>query len=78
MFKLCLWDKWYFVGAWVITEGLCVGASKEIGDIFQEDLPRTIWAEKRDHTNIPLIAMAPWGILADRQPLDGIFVRIVY
>ena len=58
--------------AWIITEGLYAGSSREIGDIFQEDLEKTEWGE--ENLDLPLIAFTPWGILADRKPLYGIWV----
>ena len=65
------------LGAWIFTEGLHYGSSREIGDIFQEDLKRSQWAEEDDHASIPLIGIVPWGILADRVNLQGINVRPV-
>ena len=65
-------------GAWVFTDGLNTGASKEIADIFQEDLKRSEWAEVADHANIPLIAFTPWSVLADRSQLMGIYVSPIF
>ena len=62
-----------WAAAWIITEGLYAGSSREIGDIFQEDLEKTEWGE--ENLDLPLIAFTPWGILADRKPLYGIWVR---
>ena len=58
----------------MFTDGLYTGSSKEIADIFQEDLKRSEWAEVEDHANIPLIGFTPWSVLADRSQLMGIFV----
>ena len=57
-----------------MTEGLHYGASKEVGDIFQEDLKRSEMSEIDDHASIPLIGVVPWGIVADSKNLQGINV----
>ena len=61
--------------AWLLTDGMAVGIAREIGEMFQEDLRRSEYSEMDDHTNIPLIGIAPWGVLADRHQLQGIHVR---
>ena len=66
----------FITEAWVITEGLYMGSSKEIGDIFQEDLKRSEWSEVGDHADIPLIAIGPWGVLAGQNYLAGIYVSV--
>ena len=60
--------------AWILTEGLYYGASREIGDIFQEDLKRSEWSEVDNHADIPLIGIAPWGVVASQEELMGIYV----
>ena len=63
-----------FSEAWILTEGLYYGASREIGDIFQEDLKRSEWSEVDNHADIPLIGIAPWGVVASQEELMGIYV----
>ena len=65
----------YCLGAWLVTDGLYSGASREIASFFQEDLKRSEWSEVKQHTEITLVGVAPWGIVAGKQHLQGVFVR---
>ena len=59
-----------------MTDGLYRGASREIASIFQEDLKKSVWSEVKQHTEITLVGVAPWGIVAGQHHLEGVFVRI--
>ena len=52
-----------FSAAWLITDGLASGSTKEIGEIFQE-------SKVGDHANnMSVIGVAPWGIITGRDDI---------
>ena len=63
-----------FLAAWLITDGLASGSTKEIGEIFQE-------SKVGDHANnMSVIGVAPWGIITGRDDIvkHGIGVGIFF
>ena len=64
------------LGAWIFTEGLNCGISKEVGSTFQEDLAHSELAAYEHHCNIPLVGFPPWREVTDKEDLNIWNVRI--
>ena len=57
-------------GAWIITNGLNCGASKDVGSAVKNVYKR--------NNKIPCIGITPWGIVQGRDQLTGEDVRYFY
>ena len=55
-------------GAWIITNGLNCGASKEVGSALKNAFKR--------NNRIPCIGVTPWGIVQGKEGMIGIEVRV--